>query len=88
MPLDPEAQAILDSLVSGPEVDPFTIAPAVMRLAFEAMTGPQTGPEMALIEMREANGPAGPIPVRVYTPPGEGLKPALVFFHGGGFVVL
>lgn len=33
-------------------------------------------------------GPAGPIPVRHYTPVnGEGSEPLLVFFHGGGFVV-
>jgi acetyl esterase len=33
-------------------------------------------------------GPAGPIPVRHYTPVnGVGSEPLLVFFHGGGFVV-
>ena len=35
-------------------------------------------------------GPAGPLPARRYDPPGAGLGdgplPALVFFHGGGFV--
>lgn len=33
-------------------------------------------------------GPAGPLPVRVYTPLGGGtdLLPGLVFFHGGGLV--
>ena len=37
--------------------------------------------------MLEASGPAGPIPVRVYTPAGKEKKPGLVFFHGGGFVI-
>jgi acetyl esterase len=32
-------------------------------------------------------GPAGPIPARRYDAPGTtGVQPALVFFHGGGFV--
>ena len=34
-------------------------------------------------------GPAGDLPVRIYTPPGapDGPQPALMFFHGGGHVV-
>ena len=31
-------------------------------------------------------GPVMDLPARVYTPPGEGPFPVLVFFHGGGFV--
>lgn len=33
-------------------------------------------------------GPAGELPVRVYTPAGPGPHPIVVFFHGSGFVVL
>jgi len=33
-------------------------------------------------------GPAGAIPVRVYTPAVSGVFPLLVFFHGSGFVLL
>jgi len=33
-------------------------------------------------------GPAGALPVRVYTPAGPGPHPVLVFFHGSGFVIL
>lgn len=29
-----------------------------------------------------------PVPLRIYTPPGKGPHPVLVFFHGSGFVVL
>jgi acetyl esterase len=32
-------------------------------------------------------GPAGDLPVRIYTPNGSGPFPLLVFFHGSGFVV-
>ena len=32
-------------------------------------------------------GPAGEIPIRVYTPEGKGPFPVLVYFHGGGWVI-
>lgn len=34
----------------------------------------------------EIPGPGGPLPVRLYEPPGVGPHPILVFFHGGGWV--
>jgi acetyl esterase len=39
-----------------------------------------------VIRPREAEGPHGPIPVRVYAPAGEGPHPGFVWNHGGGFV--
>ncbi len=87
MPLDPEAKAVLETMAGGAEVDPFTIPPAFMREGFAAMAGQTEGPAVAKVEMKEVIGPAGKIPVRVYTPDGEGEKPGLVYFHGGGFVV-
>lgn len=37
---------------------------------------------------RTIDGPAGPIPLRVYTPPPSETTPAVVmYFHGGGFAV-
>jgi acetyl esterase len=39
------------------------------------------------VEGREIPGPESEIPLRVYTPEGEGPHPILVFFHGGGFVL-
>jgi acetyl esterase len=32
-------------------------------------------------------GPAGPLPVRIYTPAGAGPFPVVVYFHGGGWVI-
>ena len=47
------------------------------------------GPERSLpsVVNRTVPGPAGPIPVRVYTPAPGARLPGLVFFHGGGFVL-
>ena len=42
---------------------------------------------VAKVENRTIPGPAGEIPVRVYTPEGSGPLPGLVYFHGGGFVL-
>lgn len=91
MPLDPEAKAILETMAAGPDVDPFTLPHTVIREGFAALAGLSEGPEVAKVEMKEATGAAGKIPVRVYTPAekvaGGDLRPGLVFFHGGGFVV-
>ena len=43
--------------------------------------------QVARVENRTIPGPAGEIPVRIYTPQGSGPFPALVFFHGGGWVI-
>ena len=36
---------------------------------------------------RQIPGPAGDIPVRIYSPEGDGPFPVFVFFHGGGYVI-
>jgi acetyl esterase/lipase len=38
-------------------------------------------------EDRTIPGPAGSLPVRVYTPKGNGPFPVVVYFHGGGWVL-
>ncbi|MGO3931822.1 alpha/beta hydrolase [Rhodopseudomonas pseudopalustris] len=47
--------------------------------------------ELASVQSIAIPGPAGDIPARVYTPKtlrqDDGLSPALVFFHGGGWVI-
>jgi acetyl esterase/lipase len=45
-------------------------------------------PRVAHVEDRTIPGPAGGIPIRIYRGPAkEEALPALVFFHGGGFVL-
>ncbi len=40
-------------------------------------------PEGVAVENRELNG----VPCQVFRPQGEGLKPGLIYFHGGGWVL-
>lgn len=50
--------------------------------------GKSTDPEpVAKVEDSTIPGPAGAIPIRVYTPDGSGPFPVLVYFHGGGWVI-
>ena len=49
-------------------------------------TGGEPEP-VALVEDIRIAGPAGMIPLRIYTPEGKAPNPALIYFHGGGWVV-
>ena len=89
MPLDPQAQAVLDNMPGGALPDLSNIAVEVMRQGFSAM-GDEAEPEaVAKVENRDIPGAAGSIGVRIYHPatPSEQELPALVYFHGGGFVL-
>lgn len=53
--------------------------------AFQVLAGPpQT---VARVEDRTIPGPAQPIPIRVYRPETGRKLPALIYFHGGGWVI-
>jgi acetyl esterase len=43
--------------------------------------------KVASVVNRDMQGPGGSLPLRIYTPPGLGPFPLMVFFHGSGFVV-
>ena len=43
--------------------------------------------EVAAVEDRTIPGPGGDIPIRIFTPSGEGPRPVTVFFHGSGFCI-
>ncbi len=86
MPLDPQAQAVLDQLAQAKLPDFTTLEPALVRRLYELALSGEAEP-VAHVEDRSLPGPAGPIPVRVYRPEASGLLPALVYFHGGGWVL-
>jgi acetyl esterase len=53
--------------------------------AMEVLAGPLQ--EVARVEDRTIPGPAQPIPIRIYRPVAGTNLPALVYYHGGGWVI-
>ena len=88
MPLDPQAKAVLDQFASmgGQQLHEMSVAQArELILGMVALAGEPES--VARIENRTVPGPAGEIPVRIYTPVGTAPFPVLVYFHGGGWVI-
>ncbi|MGH9645874.1 MAG: alpha/beta hydrolase, partial [Bryobacteraceae bacterium] len=88
MPLHPQAKALLDMLASS-GAPPIEQLPLVDARAVRAEMIESGGPEEPVDEVQNRNvpGPGGPIAVRVYRPKNNQTLPALIFFHGGGFVI-
>ncbi|MCI0635488.1 MAG: alpha/beta hydrolase fold domain-containing protein, partial [Actinobacteria bacterium] len=94
MPLDPAARAYLDAVEdavrSGAAKPVHELPPEEARPAFEAPAAQLFGPTdpIGSVVDRVLPGPGGPIRVRIYDPAGAVPPlPALVYFHGGGWVV-
>jgi acetyl esterase len=91
MPLDPQVKAFLDQASAMPRPKMWDMPLSMSRHSFAqmmTMMGPHDVP-VGKIQNITIPGPAGDIRARVYAPiagGGESL-PAMVFFHGGGFVV-
>lgn len=52
------------------------------------LVAPDRLPPVGKVEMKSIPGPEGTnIPVRVYTPKGNGPFPIIVYYHGGGWVI-
>jgi acetyl esterase len=87
MPLAPEYAAMLAELAAaeGPAIS--DLSPAEGREMYRLMR--PVNPDIAVgkIENTTIPGPAGAIPVRIYTPQGAGPFPVFVNFHGGGWVI-
>src|SRR5258708_14745490 len=85
MPLDPQAQALLEQMKQmGLGYTPdLTVERARETLKAMQAVRPQ-GEPVGHVEDRMIPGPAGEIPIRIYTPQGSGPFPVLVFFHTGG----
>jgi acetyl esterase len=87
MALHPQCKAFLDMIAASGGRPLHEMAPAEAR--GQAIPPELGGPEQAVhrVENRRIPGDGGLIPVRVYYPAGATPLPALVFFHGGGFVL-
>jgi acetyl esterase len=91
MTLHPQTQAVLDALAAMKLPPPDQVPVALAREQFmRARATFLAAPEqVAACVDRTLPGPAGEIPVRIYRPQGSAAGaplPALVFFHGGGWV--
>lgn len=64
---------------------PADVARQGAEVGFQAFNNPM--PEIGSIVDRTIPGPAGEIPIKVFTPIGEGPLPLLIFLHGGGWVI-
>ena len=90
--LDPQAQVVLALArrIGRPHAQQLGIQRARRQLEIDGRVLAPTAPEMARIKDMSAEGPAGPIPLRVYVPRSrrdDRAAAALVYFHGGGFAL-
>jgi acetyl esterase len=90
--LHPDAQKVCDLIVASGRPPIETLSPPEARkayLASRAILQPEPEPVAEVVAL-EAVGPAGPIPLRFYRGqgvPNDKLQPALIYFHGGGWVI-
>ena len=90
--LDPQAKAVIDLIIKSGRPPYHQLSPKdarqMLRDTRPASTPP--APEIGAVKDLTADGPAGTIPARLYRPkgvPASTMLPALVFFHGGGWVI-
>ncbi len=86
MPLDPQIITVMEAVAALGLPPNNEVSPEQARI--NGKLRPRApGPEVGKVEDRTIPGPAGEIPVRIYTPEGSGPFPGLAWFHGGGWVV-
>lgn len=58
-----------------------------VKAVITARGGRPTPQALAKVENRTFPGPAGEVPIRIYTPDGQGPFPLILYIHGGGWVI-
>jgi acetyl esterase len=88
MPLDPQAQALLEVMAQSGLPAPWDCEDAAAaRAQLVATRVPVEPSPVHRVEDRVIPGPAGELPVRIYWPSEATGLPVIVFFHGGGWVI-
>lgn len=87
--LNPNVRLLLEAIAAqgGPPLETLPVAEA-RKLAVESMKPVEgTREPLRSVENLRIPGPQSEIPIRVYTPDAPAPCPALVYFHGGGWVL-
>ncbi|HTQ77738.1 MAG TPA: alpha/beta hydrolase [Burkholderiales bacterium] len=90
--LHPQVAALLERAKKSPLPPYYEVPPAVARRLYRDTRGALTPdpPAVESVQLLLPPGPGGPVPVRAYRPQGAGkdeVLPALVYIHGGGWVI-
>ncbi len=91
MPLHPQVVEMMEKMAAlglppNNEVTPKQ-ARENSRITREATAALTETEQVGSIEERTIPGPAGETPIRIYRPSDEGVRPLVMLFHGGGWVV-
>lgn len=86
--LHPEIKELVAQMERVPTPPLPSLSPEAARAVVDAKVPEQDDPEPVgdVMEL-SIPGPAGDVPIRVYVPEGDGPHPALIYLHGGGWVV-
>src|SRR6185437_2852130 len=89
MPLDPQAEQFRQRRIEAdlPPLYTQTLAEARAADLAEILAGAGDPEPVGEVVDQELPGPDGPLPIRVYRPSGGGVRPALVYFFGGGWTL-
>lgn len=86
-PLDPDVRILLDAMNAAPPVESLGAVEARRVTKQRRAAMQQELVEVASVTERDLDGPGGPLRIRIYRPEVVGVLPAVVFFHGGGWVI-
>ena len=89
MPLDPNVQLMLSAMEQGGQGGLSEMGVEQARAMIEQFDTLAAGQPVDLprVEDLTGPGPAGDIPLRLYSPAADAVLPVIVFFHGGGWVI-
>ena len=90
--LHPQLAALLERAANSPLPAYYDVPATVARRLYRDTRGALTPdpPAVESVQLLLAPSPAGPVPVRAYRPKGAGkdeVLPALLYIHGGGWVI-
>ena len=90
MPLHPQVEALLAQLQQLGLPPLGSLPPEQARAVFDQafLPPPEAIRPLARVENRRIPGPGGEIPIRIYAPTSGQPLPAMLHYHGGGWVIM